>query len=172
MAVVFNINASSQPVYDAWGYGDYWQCEDWMKWYDELRKVYSSSESDYIWSKAWLDGVSSVSGGNGTAAGANYIVDSVPLDCRTFNTNFKSFLDKNTNLKSVVYSGIGGLIAKPLGLGTDVVNGVVTFGSNVVKTGVNTSEVLKYIIPVLIVILIIFIIIFSYKYTNKKIQAQ
>lgn len=167
----FIINASSQPVYDAWGTGDYWGCNEWMQWYIELRKVYTPEQSDYIWSKAWLDGVSTVAGGNGTASGSNYIVDSVPLDCRTFDSNFKKFLSDYPNLSSAVYSGIGGLIAKPLGLGTDVVNGVVKFGQNTLSTVSTTSTILKYIIPVTIIILFIFLIIFGYKYANKKVQT-
>lgn len=169
--VVFSINASSQPVYDTFGFADFWQCEDWMLWYSELRKVYSQQDSDYIWSKAWVDGVSSVSGGNGTAPGSNYIVDSVPLDCRTFNENFKSFLNANTNLKSVVFTGIGGLIAKPIGLGVDVINGVITFGSNTVKGITSVSTILKYAIPVTILILFIVLIIFGIRYSNKKIKT-
>lgn len=171
MPVFFNINASSQPVYDAWGFGEYWGCAEWIKWYNELRKVYTREESDYIWSKAWLDGVSSISGGNGTAPGSNYISDSVPLDCRTFDSNFKDFLEKNPNLKSAVFSGIGGLIAKPVGLTVSVVNGVVTFADNTLQTATTTSTILKYAIPILVIILFIFLIIFTYKYTNKKVQT-
>lgn len=167
----FIITAQSQPVYDAWGIGDYWGCNEWIKWYSELRKVYNADESDYIWSKAWLDGVSGISGGNGTASGSNYIVDSVPLDCRTFDENFKKFLSANPNLHSAVYSGIGGLIAKPLGLGTDVVNGVIKFGQNTISTATSVSDILKYAIPVLIVILFIFLIIFIYKYSDKKVKT-
>lgn len=165
---VWQITPSSQPVYDAWGFGDYWNCLEWMEWYKQLRTVYGASESDYIWSKAWLDGVSSVSGGNGTAPGSNYITDSVPIDCRTFDSGFKDFLSKNPNLNSAVYSGIGGLIAKPLGLGVDVVNGIVSFGSSAVKTVTNTGTVLKYAIPAAIVVLLILLLIFVYKQTSVK----
>lgn len=168
---VFTINASSSPVYDSWGFGDYWGCNEWMEWYKQLRTVYGEKESNYIWSKAWLDGVSSVSGGNGTATGSNYITDSVPIDCRTFNSSFRDFLSKNPDLYGAVYSGLGGLIAKPLGLGVDVVNGVVSFGSSAVKTATNTGKVLQYAIPVVIAALLIFILIFTFKYTNKKIQS-
>lgn len=168
---VFTINASSTPIYNTWGFADYWSCADWINWYTQLRTVYTSDESDYIWSKAWLDGVSSVSGGNGTAPGANYIVDSSPLDCRTFDDNFKAFLDKNPNLKSAVFSGLGGLIAKPAGLAVDVVNGVVSFGSSAVKTVTNTGTVLKYLIPTTIVALVILLLVFVYHQTNKKASA-
>ncbi len=170
--VVFTITASSQPVYDAWGFGTSWGCEDWIKWYIELRKVYTPTQSDYIWSKAWLDGVSVVGGGNGTASGANYITDSVPLDCRTFNNNFKNFLNTYPNLKSAVYSGLAGLIVKPIGLGVDVVNGVVKFGEDTISGITTTSTILKYAIPTVIVVLIIFLLIFVYKYSDKKIQTQ
>lgn len=168
----FNINASSQPLYDTFGFADFWQCDDWILWYNELLKVYSSDESDYIWSKAWLDGVSSVSGGNGTAPGSNYIIDSVPLDCRTFNTNFKAFLEKNPNLKSAVFSGISGLIVKPIGLGVDVVNGVITFGTNTVSGITSVSTILKYAIPITVIILFILLIVFSIKFSNKKLQNE
>lgn len=168
MPVNWTITASSQPVYDSWGFGDYWGCPEWIEWYNQLKAVYGAQNADYIWSKAWLDGVSSISGGNGTAPGSNYIVDSVPLDCRTFDSNFKSFLASNTNLNAAVYSGIGGLIAKPVGLSVDVVNGVVKFGSNVIQGATTTSSILKYAIPALIIILFIFLIIFGFKYLNNK----
>lgn len=150
----FYITADSSPVYDSFGSADFWSCEDWMKWREELGKKYSPQESDYLWSKAWLDGVSVSSGGRGEAPGSGYVFDSVPLDCRTFNTAFKDFLDANPNLKSAVYSGIGGLIAKPIGLSVDVVKGVVEVGSNIVSGASNASKILKWVIPIILIVVI------------------
>lgn len=162
----FYINSSSSPLYDSYGGADFWSCEDWMKWRVELGKKYSPAESDYIWSKAWVDGVSVFSGGNGDAPGSGYVTDSVPLDCRTFNTNFKNFLDANPNLKSAVYSGVGGLIARPLGLGVDVVKGVVEVGSNIVSGTANASRALKWIIPVVLVIIVIGAVVYFGRKAN------
>lgn len=166
MATLFYIGPDSSPLYDSFGSADFWTCEDWMKWRAELAKKYSSVESDYIWSKAWLDGVSVFSGGTGEAPGSNYVLDSVPIDCRTFNTNFRDFLDANPNLKAAVYSGIGGLIAKPLGLGVDVVKGVVEIGSNIVSGASNASKTLKWIIPVVLIVTVAGLIIYFGKKAN------
>jgi hypothetical protein len=36
------ITADSKPDYDDWGWDDYWDIEDWMKWHKELCKRYSA----------------------------------------------------------------------------------------------------------------------------------
>lgn len=159
MPTLFSITSESSPLYDSFGTADFWTCEDWIKWRAELGKKYTSTEADYIWSKAWLDGVSVSAGGTGEAPGSGYVFDSVPLDCRTFNTAFKDFLNNNPNLRSAVYSGIGGLIAKPLGLGVDVVKGVVEGVSN-------ASKALKWIIPIVLIIVIGGAIIYFGKKAN------
>lgn len=154
MATFFSITSDSSPLYDSFGSANFWSCEDWMKWRQELGKKYTPTEADYLWSKAWLDGVSVISGGNGEAPGSNYVLDSSPLDCRTFNTVFKDFLEANPNLRSAVYSGVGGLIAKPIGLGVDVVKGVVEIASNVVSGATGASKYLKWIIPILLIVVV------------------
>lgn len=164
----FIITADSSPVYDTWGFADYWNCPEWMKWYPTLLTKYTEEQADYIWSKAWLDGVSVIAGGNGTAPGSNYLVDSVPLDCRSFNSDFRTFLDQHPNLKGAVYSGIGGLIAKPIGFGTDVVDGVITVGKNLLDTVSNTTKVLKYAIPIGIALTILLLLLVGVHYAKSS----
>jgi hypothetical protein len=155
----FDITANSTPLYDSWGWADYWNCTDWINWHKALRKQYSLDTANKIWVDAWLSGVSVAAGGKGTAPGSNWAVDSVPLDCRTFNSEFRDYIKNNQTLYAAVYSGIGGTIAKPLGAGADVVEGV--------SSGIgNLSKVIKYGVPVLVILTTIYVAYVVYKKTK------
>jgi len=34
----FVITADSVPILDSWGWSDYWQCSDWIKWFNLKKK--------------------------------------------------------------------------------------------------------------------------------------
>lgn len=160
----FIVTADSLPVYKDWPWSSAWDCEEWVLWHKALLGKYTPDEADYLWSKAWLDGVSRVSGGNGTATGSGYITDSVPLSCRTFDSNFKAYLDEHTNLKAAVFSGIGGLIAKPLTLGVTVIDAAGNVISNTANGISNFSGTLKWLIPVILILVLLGVFI----YFNRK----
>lgn len=172
----FVVTADSSPVYDTFGFADYWGCAEWIQWWNALNKKYGKDGADYVWGAAWLDGLSNSAGGNGTAPGSSWIIDSVPLDCRTLDGNFKTFIDGNENIYNVVYSGIGGLIAKPLGLGVSIINGAVKIGSDVVDTATTTSKILKYAIPIAVVVAILLMAYIAYEtiqeHHGRKKQTQ
>lgn len=136
------IDSASTPDYDGWGVDTHWTCEDWVNWHKALVEKYGKEQADEMWVSAWLAGLSCVSGGTCTAEGSNYFFDSVPIDCRTFNSTFRSYIQKGENKKlyGAVYSGIGGVIATPLGWAADVGSGV---GSG--------FKAMKVIIPLAIV---------------------
>jgi hypothetical protein len=132
----FTITADSIPIYDTFGFADYWSGSDWVLWHKELLKKYQTDRANQIWADAWLDGVSVAGGGRGKVAGSGLVFDAVPVGDRTINPIFRDYLKANEFLYNAVYVGIGGLIAKPLGAGVDVVTGAsggITSISNMVN---------------------------------------
>lgn len=125
------IRASDTPVYDSWGNFakdklvfvnvDTWTCEDWINWHKAMVKAYGKSEANRRWVSAWLDGLSVVAGGRGTAPGSGQVFDSVPLACRTLNTAFRKYITARKPLYDAVYSGIGGAVTAPIGTAQDIV---------------------------------------------------
>lgn len=154
----FTINADVTPLYDSWGTADYWGCTEWINWHKAMVQKYGLQVANDKFVNAWLDGLSVVAGGRGTAPGSNYIVDSVPLDCRSFNSEFRNYIKNNETLYNVVYSGIAGTIVKPIGATVDVVENVSSGVSNV-------SKVFRYALPIFILAIAA---IFAYRiYKNK-----
>lgn len=165
------ITSDSLPVYKDWPWSDAWGCAEWIKFRTELGKKYKPDEADYLWGKLWLDGVSQVSGGTGAAIGSGLITDSVPLSCRTFDSNFKAFLESYPNLKSAVFSGIGGLIARPISLGVTVFDSLGNIIGNTATGLSDTSKLLKWLIPAVIVLVVIgALIYFGNKYKIFKLS--
>lgn len=153
----FDTSATAVPLYDSWGPADYWGCNDWINWHKSLVNAYGVDKANEIWTNAWLDGLSSIAGGRGKAPGSNYIVDSVPLDCRSFDSGFRNYIDKFPVVYNTVFSGLAGFIAKPIG-------GSVAVLQNVGSGITNVSKVLKYLLPVVI---IVFTGIVAYKFYKK-----
>lgn len=154
----FTINADVTPLYDSWGTADYWGCTEWINWHKAMVQKYGLQVANDKFVNAWLDGLSVVAGGRGNAPGSNYIVDSVPLDCRSFNTEFRNYIKNNETLYNVVYSGIAGTIVKPIGATVDVVENVSSGVSNV-------SKVFRYVLPAAILVIAV---IFAYRIYKKK----
>ena len=49
----YNINAHSQPDYDDWEWDDYWNCADWIKYHQELKKTFGAEVAKNMWRQAW-----------------------------------------------------------------------------------------------------------------------
>lgn len=150
--MAFTITADSKPLYDTFGWADYWQCADWINWHKALVAKYGVDSANKTWADAWLDGVSTAGGGRGVAPGSNAVFDSVPLDCRTFNSGFRDYIKKYKALNDAVYSGIGGTIVKPIGAAVDIVGNASNAVSNAGSTAENVTKTLKVVVPVVIVL--------------------
>jgi len=48
-----NITWESYPDYDEWLWDDYWQCTDWMIWYERLLEHFGEVEAKFKWKSAW-----------------------------------------------------------------------------------------------------------------------
>ncbi len=49
----FAITANSLPVYDGWGWDDYWTCADWKMWHMQMVPVFGATQATQKWAQAW-----------------------------------------------------------------------------------------------------------------------
>ena len=120
-----------------------WSCENWITFFNELKGKYGEVKAKDIWSNYWLMGLSKSAGGKGDVrTGSGLVYDSVPLDCRSFNSDFGNFITKY-KLRDVVYKGLGN-ITKPIGSVTGIVG-------DVSDSADTTAKVLKYGVPITVI---------------------
>lgn len=163
----FNITYSSKPVYDSWGFGDYWSCVDWVKWFNAMKDHYGKKLATEKWIDAWLDGLSISSGGRAKVAGTSWWNDAVNLDCRSFNPTFIKFLNENPDINDVVRQGIGGTITAPIGTAVGLTSNITSGISNIGQGIETTTKVLKYVIPVILIVGAGFFMYIGYKKLSK-----
>ena len=140
-----------------WGLGDYWGCADWITWHKALIRKHGEKRADIIWANAWLDGVSTAGGGRGTADGSNAVFDSVPIDCRSFNAEFRTYVNNRPVLKSAVFSGLGGFIGGIVSNGVKIVSGGADVLGGAAEGASNFGKMLRWAIPTLIVTAAVFV---------------
>jgi hypothetical protein len=121
---------SDIPNYDEWGKDTYWSCDDWVRWHMLLKDHFGSEKARYIWNYAYKQGTAFADHGN----------------CRTFNTTFRSYAQKN-GLDTYAGTGILGPILNVFGGVFDVVDSIGDTISNVAGGLGNASKVLKVAIP-------------------------
>lgn len=141
------INPDAIPLYNSsifkfWNWFDTtWSCIDWMNWHRSMVKKYGNSTGGYTQSnflKHWN----------------NLAMASGAIDCRSFNTTFRSYMSK-VGLLDSLYDGIG-IIAKPIG-------GIISAADNIGGGITGATKVLKIVLPVLMVVISIFFIIYAAK---------
>lgn len=135
------ITANSQPNYDEWGWDDYWSCEDWVEWHKALKNAYGQSQANQTFVQAFHQ----------ASFGAS------SYDCRTFNTAFRTYA-KDNGILDALYQGIGVLMI-PAGSAIEI-------GGNIVGLAVNTSSLLKKIVPLIIILVMIIFLV----YLSRKTQ--
>lgn len=135
-----------------------WTCTDWIEWFNALNTKYGEAKAKEIWKYFWAAGVSTIGGGLGMVqAGSGVAYDSVPLDCRTFNTEFRDFIDTYGLIDSV-YTGIGS-ITKPIGFAVSGVNDIANGVSGITGAIANVGKILKWLIPAVLITVTILMII-------------
>lgn len=98
-------NADAEPVLDGWGWADYWDVYDWMKWHTAMVQKYGVQQANQVFISYWNE--------QGFGAG--------PIDERSFNETFRDYARANGFLDDL-YSGAS-VIATPLGWVTDIFSG-------------------------------------------------
>jgi hypothetical protein len=140
----FEINADSTPILDGWGWGDYWGVNDWIDWHKANVKKYGLNVANEKLIKEYH---------KATMFAASY-------DWRTFNPTFIKYAKEN-GFYNALYSGLGGLIAKPLGSAVNVVNKA----AEVVTTGTDKAAgILKFSINnILLIAVLILVLLYFFK---------
>jgi hypothetical protein len=109
------------PDYDEWGVDSSWNCSDWIQWHKELKNKFGAERAKYIWEYAYTQG---------TFAAGHW-------DCRTFNSEFRNYVSKN-NLNPYNSTPLS-VIIRPIGVGTDILDGVL---GGLESVGRNTKIIL------------------------------
>lgn len=130
----FVITADSTPVLDGWGWDDYWNCNDWITWHKAMKAAYGPEYANSNFLQHYHQG------GFGAS---NY-------DCRTFNSAFKTYAKEN-GFYDGLFSGIG-IIMQP-------VSGIISVGSNLGETVINTTSILKWLVPIALIALAVILLV-------------
>jgi hypothetical protein len=109
------------PDYDQWGYDTWWNCNDWILWHKFLKDKFGQNKANFIWNYAFSQ--------SGNLSGN--------LNCRTFDSSFRSYVQKN-QLNPFANAGIFTPVLQGAGTIQDVTGGVLGgvssfFTSNNVK---------------------------------------
>lgn len=149
-------NPNAVPLYNDnilkfWNWFDtVWNCNDWMTWHKSMTKYFGVSKANSVFMGHW----------------ENLATGSSAIDCRTFNTSFRDYMRK-VGLLDSLYSGLG-VVAKPLGAGSDVLTGVVKGVSGVGKGVGNAGKVASVLLPLLLIIAVVFLSLYLYKKSKAK----
>jgi hypothetical protein len=83
------INWNTAPDYDEWGNDTWWNCQDWIMWHKKLVEHFNKPTANDIWNYAFAQ--------SGNLSGN--------LNCRTFNSAFRTYV-KNNGLNPFENAGI------------------------------------------------------------------
>ena len=105
----------SVPSYDGLGWADYWSISDWMTWHSAMKSAFGLEVANSRFIYAW---------------GQDSIWNSVPLSARSFDSSFRDYAKANGFFDALFGNGLG-VLAKPLGVVSDVGDGVSSLGDGV-----------------------------------------
>ena len=142
-------NPDAEPVLDKWGWDTYWDCNDWIVWHAARKLKYGQKKANddfiYHFHQATLGAAS--------------------ISCRSLDSSFRDYARENGFLDAL-FTGIGGILATPIGVGNDVVNNTGNVISNIGSGIENTTDMLKSILPVLLLLVLVFASVYTYKTLN------
>lgn len=153
--VTKQITAASEPDLDDWGWDDYWTCAQWIEWHKKMVPVWGIDEANarFIY---WF---------NQQSIGAHAI------DCRSFDFSFRQYASDNGFLNGL-YTGIGGVLATPIGAVTDISTAGTSIVSGAANTAVGTSKSIGNIVKILpylaLIVAILVALYFSYQFLKNK----
>ncbi len=139
------ITENSVPILDGWGWDSYWDCSDWIEWHKITKSRKGKAYADSRFLQYW----------NQQTMGAHAI------DCRSFNTAFRDYMRKE-NLLDALYSGIG-VIAEPIGAGTDLIHSGTEATTNVGKIIDGATKFFKIALPIILIGVLVLASIWAYK---------
>lgn len=121
------INWNTTPDYDEWGVDYFWSCEEWITWHKKLSEHFGKQTANELWDYAY-------------AKSGNF---SSNLDCRTFNSTFREYVNKN-GLSPYANAGLLAPVLSTYGTATDLINSTFSgissfFTGSKIKTIMNIA---------------------------------
>jgi hypothetical protein len=116
---------NNAPDYDQWGVDTSWSCNDWILWHKFLKDKFGKNKANFMWDYAFAQSGSLSSN----------------LDCRTFNSSFRTYV-KDNGLNPFASAGIFTPVLQGAGTIQDVVGGSLSgitsfFSGNNIKNILN-----------------------------------
>jgi hypothetical protein len=139
------INWNSVPDYDQWGVDSFWNCEDWITWHKKLLEHFGQQTAKDLWDYAY-------------AKSGNF---SSNLDCRTFNSTFRAYVNKN-GLSPYANAGVLAPVLSTYGTATDILGGTLSGVSSFF-----TGDKIKTIMNILLIGGVIYGGVYIYKSVKK-----
>ena len=99
---------NTAPDYDQWGNDTSWSCDDWIMWHKLLKEKFGQNKANFMWDYAF-------------AQSGNL---SSNLNCRTFNSSFRTYI-KNNGLNPFANAGIFAPVLQGAGTIQDVTGSVL-----------------------------------------------
>jgi len=99
---------NTAPDYDQWGSDTFWNCNDWILWHQFLKAKFGQTKANFLWDYAFSESGSLSSN----------------LDCRTFNSTFRTYVSKN-GLNPYANAGIFTPVLQGAGTIQDVTGSVL-----------------------------------------------
>jgi len=135
------ITAQSTPVYDGWGWDDYWMPGDWIRWHQLMAAEYGLTEANQRMVYAYNQG----------STGAAH------FSWRTFDSEFRDYAKRNG-----FYSGLfggAGFIMQPIAGTVTVLENAGEVVTEIAETAADAAGWLKPLLVIGMVIVLIFIAI-------------
>ena len=99
---------NTAPDYDQWGNDTSWSCDDWIMWHKLLKEKFGQNKANFMWDYAF-------------AQSGNL---SSNLNCRTFNSSFRAYVQSN-GLNPFANAGIFAPVLQGAGTIQDVTGNVL-----------------------------------------------
>jgi len=134
---------NSTPLFDEWGWGDYWSMQDWLTWHGALKQAFGQPLGNDKFVNAW----------NSRSGFVEAFGDS-RADWLAFNTPFRDHLKNHQTSAGIsmleALEG-GNIIAIVTGTGSDIVSGAGEVIGNVGGAAANTSKTLRWLLPAILI---------------------
>jgi hypothetical protein len=135
-------NHNSTPDYDEWGWDTFWSLNDWLTWHNSLIKALGQPLGNDRFVQAWNARTGLAAFGD---IRANWLTD----------TSFRNYLKgyKTTSGQTMLDAILAGdPINQVLGWAVDLVSSSGNAVTNAADAVGNTTNTLKYLLPILLVV--------------------
>jgi hypothetical protein len=125
------ITADSTPVLDTWGWGDFWNAQDWQVWHSKNVVKYGKAKANEKFVNFWN----------------SQSIDANPYNWAKYDTTFRAYL-KQWDLLSAVTN----VVADVLVGATDVISGGVEAVGDISEGVGATAKTFKMLLPIVLII--------------------